>query len=154
MTFTVGGNESDTSYASVAYADAYFADRGSTSWTGSNTLKQGALARASDYVKAFFAPRFDPDKVDLTALPDTLLKAVCEYAVVELTSPGGLTPSANDAASTVVTKEKVGPIETSYAVHGAAVLLSAGGTRKLFPVADALIARLLLPSQGLTTVIR
>lgn len=154
MSFTVGGDDSATSYVSLAYADAYFADRGSTSWTGTNTLKQGALVRATDYVKAFFAPRFDPDKVDLTALPDKLLKAVCEYAVIELVTPGGLVPSAADAASTVVTKEKVGPIETTYAVHGAAVLLSSGGTRKLFPVADALMATLLLPSQGLTSVIR
>lgn len=150
----VGGDAASNSYVSLAYADAYFADRGVSSWAGSDALKQGALVRSTDYVKALFSPRFDPDKVDPTALPDNLLKAVSEYGLVELLTPGGLVPSVADTANTVVTKEKVGPIETIYAVHGAASVLSSGGTRKLFPVADALIASLLLPMSGLTTVIR
>lgn len=152
MAFTVGydGN----SYVSVAYADGRFADRRVTAWTGTNDDKQGALIRATDYVRALFAPRFDPAKVAVDLLPDTLLAAVSEYALVELSTPGGLVPQTGDSAvDTVVIKEKVGPIETQYAVVGGAANAVAG-TRKSFPVADALITRLLLPSTGLSRVIR
>jgi hypothetical protein len=50
----------------------------------------------------------------------------------------------------VKTKKKVGPIETDFAVV-------AGGkqqVRRIFPVPDALIASLLLPSPGLSRVTR
>lgn len=154
MAFTVG--YTGTSYVDVAYADAYFADRAVTAWTGQDAAKKGALVRATDYVRALFAPRFDPDKVDPLALPGTLLQAVCQYALVELGTPNGLAPAPSSAeSSSVVTKEKIGPIETSYAaIVKAGDGSLAGGTRKSFPVADALIARLLLPSLGLSRVIR
>jgi hypothetical protein len=146
VAFTVGwgGN----SLASVAYADAYFADRATPAWSGDNTTKQGALVRATDYVRALFLPRFDPDKVNALLLPDTLLQAVCQYALVELTTPGGLAPAGSaSGATTVVTKEKIGPIETSYSVLAGSTPLPAG-TRRPFPVADALIAVLLLSTVG------
>lgn len=152
MAFTVGGDPSANSYASVEYADGYFADRGVTAWSSAPTpARQGALVRATDYVRAFFEPRFDPALVDPVALPDSLLRAVCLYALAELTSTGSLAPNAPDSPTTVVTKDKVGPLETTYTVVGTT---PAPGTRKAFPVADALIAGLLLPVQGLTSVIR
>lgn len=152
MAFTVGWN--GNSLVSVEYADQRFTDRGVAAWVGNTQLKQGALVRATDYVNALFRARLDPLKVDPLILPDALLAAVSEYALVELKTPGGLVPQTSDSAvDTVVTKEKVGPIETTYSIIGGAANAT-GGTRKSFPVADALIAGLLVPSLGLTRVTR
>lgn len=153
MAFTVGGGPDANSYVSVEYVDGYFADRNTAAWTGGTPEKQGALVRASDYVRAVFSNRFDPAKVDLDDLPDTLLKAVSEYGLVELVNPGSLAPNATTSVSTVVTKEKVGPLETTYAVLGGTDNAVAGA-RKAFPVADAYMAWLLLPSFGLTRTTR
>lgn len=152
MAFTVGWD--GTSYTSVEYADSRFADRDVAAWAGTAQAKQGALVRATDYVRALFAPRFNPALVGPDLLPDALLAAVSEYALVELQSPGGLVPSSDGSGvATVVTKEKVGPIETTYSVVGD-TSGAVASTRKLFPVADALIARLLLATPGLNRVIR
>lgn len=151
MVFTVG--YSGDSYVDIEYIDAYFAARNTATWTGELVAKQAAAIRATDYVRALFEQRFDPAKVDPQLLPDNLLKAVSEYALIELVTPGGLAPVAPiGAAQTVVTKEKIGPIETSYTVVGGAT--ANPGTRRKFPVADALIAWLLLPSLGLNRTYR
>jgi hypothetical protein len=156
VAFTVGWPEG-SSPISVEYADEYFADRGVTGWTGTDAAKQGALTRATDYVKALFAARFDPelflDEDDVAVLPSALEKAVAEYALVELSTPGGLAPAPTVDASgyaVVKTKTKVGPIESNFAV----VAGSKQQTRRIFPVPDALIASLLLPSLGLSRVTR
>lgn len=153
MAFTVG--VAGASYASVEYADAYAADRGATDWTGASALKQGALVRATDYIKAMFAARFDP-ALFATGLPDSLLRATVEYARTELKTPGGLAPApAVDASgySVVMTKRKLGPLERNFAVVGAGEG-QRPATRRSFPVPDALIAGLLLPAQGATRVVR
>lgn len=155
MAFTVGWPDG-SSYVGVAYADEYFADRGVAGWTGDNAAKQGALTRATDYIRALFAARFDPDLFpDVTEeVPEALLKATCEYALIELSTPSGLAPAPQlDASgySVVKTKQKVGPLERTFAVAGGA---TGPRTRRIFPVPDALIASLLLASLGLTRVIR
>lgn len=152
MPFTVEdgtGVEDFNSYVTVAYADAYFADRGSTTWTGEDSLKQGALVRATDYVRAFFTPRFDPDKFPEDDLPDALRRAVSEYALIELVTPGSLapTPKVEDSGlSVVTTKRKVGPLERTFAVAGGSDAKPM--LRRPYPVPDALIAQVLLPSYG------
>lgn len=159
MAFTVGWPEG-SSPISVEYADAYFADRGITGWAGDDTDKEAALTRATDYVKALFAARFDPDlflldEDDLVIPPAALEKAVAEYALVELGTPGGLAPAPVIDASgygVVRTKKKVGPIESTFAIAGGDSAVQR--TRRIFPVPDALIASLLLPSTGLTRVTR
>lgn len=148
MAFTVGGGTEATSYVSIEYADGYFADRGVAGWAGQVAAKQGALVRATDYVRALFAARFDPEPFVEVApeLPEALSKAVCEYALVELKTPGGLAPAPTvDASgySVVKTKRKIGPIESNFAVVGGDG--AQPRTRRIFPVADALIASLLLP---------
>jgi hypothetical protein len=158
VAFTVGW-PGGSSPVSVADADEYFADRGATGWAGQPAAKQGALTRATDYVKALFAARFNPDlfpvEAGLVTIPDALARAVCEYALVELTTPGGLAPApAIDASgyAVVKTKKKVGPIETNFAIAGGDSAVQR--TRKIFPVPDALIASLLLPSQGYSRTTR
>lgn len=149
--FTVGW-PGGSSPISVAYADAYFADRGISSWTGTNTAKEGALTRATDYVKALFANRFDPDLFlvdDVAVIPEALEKGVAEYAVIEIVTPGGLAPVQPVDPSgypVVMTKKKVGPIEKEFQPVAGSTQM----TRRRFPIADALIASLLLPSLGLS----
>jgi hypothetical protein len=153
VAFTIGWPEG-SSPISVEYADEYFADRGVTGWTGDDAAKQGALTRATDYIKALFAARFDPakflDEDDVALIPDALEKATAEYALVELSNPGGLAPAPTIDSSgyaVVKTKKKVGPIETNFAIAGGDSAVQR--TRRIFPVPDALIASLLLPSPGL-----
>jgi hypothetical protein len=156
VAFTVGWPEG-SSPISVAYADGYFADRGVTAWTGTDPVKQGALTRAADYIKALFAARFDPDLFpivdDLVVVPSALEKATAEYALIELSTPGGLAPAPvldQSGYAVVKTKKKVGPIESDFAV----VAGSKQHTRRIFPVPDALIASLLLPSMGVNRTTR
>ena len=158
MPFTVGWPEG-SSPISVEFADDYFTDRGIVAWAGDEATKQAALTRATDYVKALFAARFDPalflDADEAATIPVALEKAVAEYALVELVTPGGLAPAPTVDSSgyaVVKTKKKVGPIETNFAIAGGDSAVQR--TRRIFPVPDALIASLLLPSQGLTRVTR
>jgi hypothetical protein len=158
VAFTVGWPE-ESSPISVEEADAYFTGRGITAWTGDAVDKETALTRATDYVKAMFAARFDPDlfldEDDAAIIPSNLKKAVAEYGLVELGTPGGLTPvPVVDASgySVVKTKRKVGPIESGYVIAGGDSAVQQ--TRRKFPLPDALIASLLLPSVGLNRVTR
>jgi hypothetical protein len=156
VAFTVGW-PGGSSPISVEDADAYFADRGLPDWAGDPAAKQGALTRATDYVKALFAARFDADLFvvvdDLVTIPEELAKAVAEYALIELKTPGGLAPiPAVDPSgySVVKTKKKVGPIESDFVVAPGSQRM----TRRIFPIPDALIASLLLPDPGLFRVTR
>lgn len=156
MAFTVGW-PSGNSGVSVAYADDYFTDRANTVWTSAQTGdKQGALVRATDYVRALFAPRFD---LTIFAaldpeLPAAFTDAICEYAVIEIKTPGSLAPPPQVDASgygVVKTKRKVGPIESGFTVVGGS---NGPMTRRPFPIADALIATLLLATESFSRVTR
>jgi hypothetical protein len=52
------GLANSNSYVSVADADSYFADRGVTTWTGIDAVKQGALVRATSFIDVTFRQRF------------------------------------------------------------------------------------------------
>ena len=131
------------SYTSVAYADAYFADRGVTAWTGVNTAKEGALIRATDYLEGRFGGRFTCEVLEAEEVPDQLQKATCEYAVRALTA--ALAPDPVIGASgivTVATRKKVGPLET----ESEAIQTGPGSTMLYFrpyPAADMLLHGLL-----------
>lgn len=87
------------SYASVAYFESYFTDRGVDHSAMSNTQKEQALVRATDYVDKRFGrlfrgyrssssqelewPRndaYDDNDYPLSPVPKVLKQAVCEYA--------------------------------------------------------------------------
>lgn len=129
--------EDATSYATVAFADDYFTDRGNTVWVAlSNTDKQISLVKATDYIDKRFRrdfvgyakskeqslawPRRDACDVNgwyLNAdeLPDNLLKAVAEYAYQaavsgELIAQGATTGTASPKVAETI---KVGPITIS-----------------------------------------
>jgi len=145
-------------YLSVAAADLYFTDRGVAAWTGSNTLKEQAIIKATDYVELRFSaawkgeqltttqglswPRVDTSGFD-NQVPTRLQKAVAEYALRALSATLAPDPVVSDTGfSVVTTKEVVGPIEQSYEI--------AGGSNKSqpmlirpYPAADLLIGPLL-----------
>ncbi len=96
------GLSNSNTYADVAFADAYFSDRNNTTWSAaSETLKQAALIRATDYLDGTFCfigtrktseqslewPRdnaVDSLGNDFAAVPTNLKRACAEYALREL----------------------------------------------------------------------
>ena len=157
MAFVVedGSAKADaTSYVSVTDADGYFADRGNTAWTGTNAVKQAALVKATDYIEGRFGRRFIGSKKTTTQalawprtgaadfadneVPALLCRACCEYAVRALVAELAPDPEVDAGGLTVVvTKKKVGPIETEYAAQ-----TGASSTPALFrpyPAADMLM---------------
>ena len=96
------GLEDANSLCDVAFADAYFADRVVTAWTGADAVKQGALIRATDYVEGRWALKFKgseqfPEVQGLSfprleigwddAVPVGIKRAVAEYALRALANP-------------------------------------------------------------------
>lgn len=132
MTFTVEdgtGLLDANSYASVATANDYFSDRGVSSWTGADEHKQQALVRATDYIDKMFGKRFiDVPLTDTQALafpryniglPVCVVRACCEYALRELSSPLAPDPVYDNSGFKLKLKKTViGPIETTKEFAG------------------------------------
>ena len=158
MAFTVedGTGKTDAnSYASVEYADAYFADRNMATWTGTSTVKQGALIQATDYIELRFADSFlGVKKVTDQALafprvadsfvemPEALKRACCEYALRALGSvllPDPYIDKTGQGLERV--REKVGPIETEtrYQYQGRGTVPT---IIRPYPFADSLLRNL------------
>lgn len=95
------------SFISVADADAYFTARGNAAWTGSSTVKEQALRKATDFMQGRYASRWkgtrktsgqalawprlaviDPDGWDVsdTIVPSAVKNACAELAVRSLTT--------------------------------------------------------------------
>lgn len=136
MAFTVEtgtGSASANSYVTVAEADAFFSDRGTTTWTGADAVKQAALIAAADYLNS--AKRFPYRGLRFSAtqrllwprtgvvernglaltdgvIPTALKDAQCHLALIALT--GGALWSVLQRGGQV-TSESVGPISVSYA---------------------------------------
>lgn len=149
------------SYATLAYAQSYFADRGRASeFAGTDDQQRGWLVDATSYIEMRFSTRFistpfsaaQPlsfprallDGGPAAWMPDMLLKATCEYAARAKKGPLAPDPLVDKTGHTVVmTSRKVGPIERSFSV--------APGSRaqpfRSYPAADALIAPLLMTRQ-------
>lgn len=146
------------SYVAIAFADQYFLDRGVTTWTGADPVKQSALVRATDYVENRYSEKFLGCKFsdtqalhfptgsgktdDVTgdpvpdAMPVKLLKAICEYAVRALSADLAPDLTVDESGQRVqASSQTVGPISES-------TTFAAGGTVYLFrpyPAADILL---------------
>ena len=152
------------SYATVEFADAYFAERAVTTWAGDEPTKQAALIKATDYIesrnttKFRGVPKSDTQTLswprdyaynaygtELTLVPKTLQKACVEYALRALSGELAPDPTTSDGALESE-KKKVGPIEVEkkYVAGGQVAALF-----KPYPAADALL-RPLLYSPGVT----
>lgn len=154
------GKTDANGYISTAYADTYFADRGVTTWTGTDDVKGQAIIKATDYIEtrwtgqflgrlefpdapqALSFPRlglYDKEGRVIEGMPVSLQKATAEYALRALSSSLFLEPTVETNGQRVQrSRDKVGPIEEEREyVQGAAV-----STLRPFPAADRLIYQL------------
>lgn len=140
---TIGGASSD-SYGTEAQATAYHASMGNAAWTGSTGELEAAMRRAAAWLDGAYRgrwpgsrlngrsqsrewPRTNAEDVDgfeisSLAIPQEVIYAQFEAALLELTSPGALSPTMSQ--SQVVKSEKVGPISVEYAVSEASAIQS------------------------------
>ena len=156
-------------YGTLVGAGTYHTARGNSAWTGSDADKTAALVRATDYIDGRYRvmlrtgkwvsmfrgsrtegrsqdhewPRLGATDAEGNAIDDDVVPIEVEYATYEaalreLVTPGSLSPDF--VPNTQVTKEKVGPIELSYADGS-----GTGSTpnRPIVPVIDEIIAPLI-----------
>lgn len=152
------GKPDANSYASVEFADAYFAERAVPNWMGTNEAKQGALIRATDYIESMAlawggcqttetqALKFPRDMWQ--GLPVPLQRATVLYALRALTAKLQPDPVADPTGLQVLsTKKKVDVIEKSVQYADP----SSGSRVQLFrnyPEADVLLAPLVKVRRG------
>lgn len=150
------GLSTSQAYHDAAYADAYFTARGIAAWTGSTTVKEQAIIRATDYIEARWGPLFlgaplvleeprqalsfprqllyDRWGLLVEGVPEDLKKASCEYALRALTAELAPDPVFETGGVVQSKRTKVGPIEKETSYVGGAVV-----TIRPYPAADALI---------------
>lgn len=151
MTFTVEdgtGVVDANAYTTEAFVDDYFSDRGIATWTGTSTVKQQAIVKATDYMDKRFGNRVKGitafPGIQATVMPTTAFtliptqwqRACAEYALRALTAPLAPDPTV-EATNRTVSEEKkvVGPIEKT-------IKYEAGKQTNAFrsyPEADALM---------------
>lgn len=166
MAFTVedGTGVADANaYITTAYADTYHSDRGNAAWTGTSTVKEQAIVRATDYVEARWGLRFkgikeftdplqplsfprlyiyDENGLAIEGIPTMLKRAIAEYALRALSA--ALLPDPDQSQGAITgTRKKVGPIETetTYATAVAPIM-------QAYPLADRMLQPLLALAPG------
>ncbi|WP_115560020.1 DnaT-like ssDNA-binding protein [Xanthomonas arboricola] len=163
-------------YGTLEGADAYHLARGNTDWSaGSEQARTAALVRGTDYIDGRYRilmpsgrwqsmfpgvrtdgrgqpnewPRtgavdYDGNPIPGDSVPGEVERATYEAALRELARPGSLSPDF--VATETVTREKVGPIEVSYADGGVA---GQPANRPVVPAIDEILAPLLrMPMLG------
>ncbi|SPZ07496.1 Uncharacterised protein [Pseudomonas luteola] len=166
-------------YGTVEGADAYHTDMGNSAWTGDNAAKSAALLRASVYIDGRYRkqppsgrwesmfpgsktaargqerewPRIGATDYDGNPIPDDEVPVEVEYAtyeaaIRELSSPSSLSPDF--VAVAAIKREKVGPIDTEYAVSADGG--SAESVRPVITVIDEIIAPVLVARYDLPGV--
>lgn len=128
------GKTDANSYASVAAADSYAADRGITSWAAlTTTAKQQALIKATDYLEATYQsawkgyrntlqqalawPRYEVI-VDGFLLPNNAIPSAVVKACVDMAFKASAGTTLIEDTGRVITREKVDVIETEYSEYG------------------------------------
>lgn len=114
------------SFCTVAFADSYFATRGVVEWVGSNTVKEQALIKATDYIELVYSDKFKSYILSDTQLlsfprelyghivPDGIKKANCELALRSLVSNLIIDVSSESSVSRLKKKVvTIGPMVTS-----------------------------------------
>ena len=147
------------SFVDVAYADAYFLDRGIAAWSGTNVVKQGLLIQATDYIELRFAnlfkglplvemqalsfPRVSADFIEM---PLPLKNACCEYALRAKLAKLMPDPVIDKTGQGLLaSRSRVGPIEkeVKYQYQGPGTVTT---LIRPYPAADMLIGKLLRPT--------
>jgi len=152
-------------YGTLAAADAYFTDRANAGWAAaSDGDRLAALVRGSQAIDSLYEPRFSgrragryeqvlswPRREAATvsgeaiandAMPVVVTYAAYEAAALELSEPGSLTPVI--VAARTVKREKVGPLETEYAVAATSGEMIAAA-KPVLTMLDGLLYPLLRP---------
>lgn len=141
---TIGGPNSD-SYGTEAEATTYHTSMGNASWTGTTGELEAALRRAAVWLDGAYRDRWPGSRlngrnqsrdwprvgaqdiegfdISSTTIPSEVVKAQFEAALIELVSPGTLSPTLTK--SQIVKSEKVGPISVEYAVSESSVMEAA-----------------------------
>lgn len=135
LTVETGAGLSDAdALITLAFADAYHSLIGNSTWTGADALKEAAIRRATAFISNSFTwqgirtrgrsqalqwPRsgvVDAEGYGINSdeIPIEIQNAVAEIALREIVEPGAMNPDFK--ASELVKREKVGPLETEYAL--------------------------------------
>lgn len=157
------GKTNAESYISVSDADAYHTAFGNATWTGAGPLKEAALRRATRYIDGRYGGRFTGYKAQrqqalqwprLDALdqsnyllpanevPTKLKQAAAEAALLELVTPGTLTPRLERGGQVSAKTVQAGPVSSST------TFASGAPTRATVTVIDDLLAPLISLSLG------
>ncbi len=119
-------------FVSIAYCDTYHSDRGNSTWTGTDAVKEQAIRRATAVLSGGFGwkgdrlqgrdqalawPRTgvtdgDGNSVPSDEVPTEVQKACAEMALRELVTPGQLTPDV--VLSEAVKSAKAGPVSVDF----------------------------------------
>lgn len=154
------------SYLGAADADIYFSERGITAWTGTNSAKESALLAATEYIdlrwgrylkgklefadqQALLFPRlnvYDEQGRALTGIPERLIRATAEYALISLSQALMPNPTVESNGKILIEEsDGIGPLtETKKYQTGYLVT-------KPYPKADSLMACFVLGT-GFSTV--
>lgn len=164
MALSVAPAANADSYASVAEADTYHTNYGTgAAWTAlSDTNKEIALRRATMYIDGRFGSRFHGERTDPAqylawprkevfmygadvSLDDELIPKAVKDAAAYLALQSTVV-SLTDNVGATVRREKIGPIETEYAVS------NGGSSTSLvqFPYVYTLLADYFRTGFGLT----
>ena len=146
---TGAGSASANSYASVANADSYVADRGLTGWAALTTsVKEQSLIKATDYLEQTYREAWKGYRVNSTqalswprseVIVDTFPVAanIVPVAVVRACIEMALRASAGDDLiadlSQQVVRERVDVIETEYAEYSSPAAKYPAVNRLLIP---------------------
>jgi hypothetical protein len=128
---TGAGLSTANSFASVAAADAYVAERGVTGWAGLLTAdKQAALVKATDYLEASYRASWDGFRVSGTQalswprsdvivdefpVPANIVPLVVVNACIEMALRAVAGTTLIEDQGQLVIRERVDVIETEYA---------------------------------------
>lgn len=126
---TGAGLSNSNSYASVAQADSYFADRGNADWAAlTTTIKEQALVKATDFLEATYRSSWKGYRVtstqalswpradvvaDAFPIPANIVPLPVVYACAELAIRSTTTQLLADQGQTVK-REKVDVLEIEY----------------------------------------
>lgn len=143
------------SYATVAMADAYFDNRGNTTWTDSAGDKTAALIRATAAIDAMYGTRFQGYRTNFRdqdlqwprtgaydnegniisgdEIPQELIDATCEAAARELAEAGSMAPDL--ARGGEIRSLKAGSVAIEYS--------AAASDYTTYTLIDAILAPIL-----------
>lgn len=144
------------SYVALNAANGYHSARGNSAWSGTDTVKEAALRRATAYIDMAYRARFPgvrregreqplqwprEDAIDVRGeeiaddeIPQEIKDAVCEAALREIAEAGSLMPDLERGGQ--IKSVKAGSVTVEY-IEGASV-------RTSFQIIDGILGDILM----------